>query len=172
MNEQQAEQNPETSAINLDPLKDVKAKLTQEDRENFFKAFLADKPYVNEETLFEGKLQLKFASLSIRENNAVLNQMQFDRDRDIAQNNDAYLIRVIQYRLAASLIELDKKPFAEGISEEKYPTSSKDGTTYISERLKLMENWPVYKISSITDAFNRFEKKLRALTEESFKENF
>jgi hypothetical protein len=35
-----------------------------------------------------------------------------------------------------------------------------------------MDNWPTFKISGITAAFQSFEKKVRALTEESFKENF
>ena len=154
----------------LDPLKDVKAKLTSEEKERFFKAFLADKAFIDEQTLFNGKLKVKFTSLNIKQNNSIMLQMQTDREKGIAQNNDAYLIKVIQYRLAASILELDNKPFAENITEESHPF--KDGSTYIAERLKLMETWPLYKISSLTDAFNKFERKLRALTEESFNEDF
>jgi hypothetical protein len=99
-------------------------------------------------------------------------QMQLDKENGTAKDNDAYLIKVIQYRIAASLIELDKKPFNAGINETSNPTDLKTGTTYLIEKLKIMDNWPTFKISGITAAFQSFEKKVRALTEESFKENF
>lgn len=156
----------------LDPLNEVKAKLTDQEKENFFKAFLADEPYEAEETLFNGKLVVKFKTLSVAENNTVMQQLQFDRDQDLAKNTDAYLIRVIQYRLSASMTQLDKKPFAAEINEETTPTDVKAGQTYLISRLELMKDWPTFKVSSLVDAFNRFEKKVRALTEESFKENF
>lgn len=156
----------------IDPLKEVKAKLTDAEKETFFKAFLADLPYEAEETLFGGKVVVKFKTLSVAENNVVMQQLQFDRDNGTAKNTDAYLIQVIQYRLAASMTVFDKKPFAPEITEETTPTDAKAGQTYLIKRLEIMKSWPTFKISSLTDAFNRFEKKVRALTEESFKENF
>ncbi len=168
---------PETPVINppevvSDPLKDIKAKLTDKEKESFFKAFLSDQPYTAEETLFNGKIHVKFESLSIKANNTIMTQIQFDRDHGEAKNTDAYVMRVIQYRVAASLIELDHKPFAKDITEETIPTDTAKGTTYLIGRLALMSNWPVFKLGALTDAFNKFERKLRALTEESFKENF
>jgi hypothetical protein len=163
---------PQDSPKPMDDLAAIKARLTDVEKENFFKSFLADKPYTAEETLFHGKLQLKFTTLSIKENNTVMLQMQYDRDLDVAKNTDAYLIRVIQYRIAAALLELDHKPFAPEITEAAFPNNNKEGKTYLVEKLKLMEVWPVHKVSTITDAFNKFEKTVIALTEESFKENF
>jgi hypothetical protein len=156
----------------LDPLVEIKAKLTEEEKEHFFKAFLADKPYIASESLFNGKIPVKFSSLSIKENNTVLLQMQYDRESGVAKNNDAYLIKVIQYRIAASLLEINNTPFAPDITDKEFPNNEKEHSTYILKRLSLMDNWGVYKISSLTEAFNRFESKLRALTEESFKGNF
>jgi hypothetical protein len=161
-----------TNTPSQDPLSEIKAKLTEVEKENFFKAFLADKPYVAEETLFNGKVQLKFSSLSVKQNNTIMLQMQYDREQNIAQNTDAYLIRVIQYRIAASLVEIDHNAFAPELTEANIPNNQKEGSTYLLKRLEIMANWPLYKVSSLTDAFNRFEKKLRALTEESFKTNF
>ena len=155
----------------IDPLADVKKKLTEAEKEAFFKCFLADKPYEAEETLFGGKLRVKFASLSVEQNNAIMRQMELDRRHKRAQDTDAYLIRVIQYRLAASLAELDGKPFAPGLIVNN-PDNEEKGETYLAERVELMRTWPVFKVSSLTDAFNRFEKKLLALTQESFQENF
>ena len=163
---------PSDTPVEMDPLAKVKKSLTPEEKENFFKAFLADKPYVAEETLFEGKLQLKFSTLSIKQNNTVMLQMQFDKEKERNKWDDAYILQVIQYRLAASLLELDHKPFAKGIDENQFPTDEKEGTTFLLKRLELFKEWPCFKISAITDAFNRFERKTRALTEECFKASF
>ena len=122
--------------------------------------------------MFDGKLEVKFASLNVKQNNSIMLQMQFDREHDIAKNSDKYLIQVIQYRIASSLLELDHKPFAVNVTEKEYPTDAKEGTTFLLKRLDLMQEWGVYKISAVTEAFNRFERKLRALTEESFKTPF
>jgi len=155
-----------------DALKEVKEKLTEEEKELFFKSFLSDKPFIGVETIFKGKIPLKFAALTIKQNNSVMLQMQYDREVGTAMTTDKYLIQVIQYKVAASLLEFNNTPFAQDITEETYPANAAEHTTYLLKRLKLMESWGVYKISSITEAFNRFENKLRALTEESFKENF
>lgn len=157
---------------NIDPLAEAKAKLTETEKEEFFKAFLADKPYIGSEALFKGKIPIKFSSLTIKQNNAILLQMQFDREIGEAKSNDKYLIRVIQYRIAASLLEFNGNPFAPDITEYSTPSNHTEHTTYLLKRLELMEQWGVYKISSLTEAFNRFERKLRALTEESFAESF
>lgn len=156
----------------LDPLAETKAKLSDVEKENFFKSFLSDKPYVADENLFKGKIPVKFSTLTVRENNVILLQMQFDRESGVAKNNDKYLIQVIQYRIAASLLELDHKPFAKDVTENTFPSDPAAHTTYILKRLELMDSWGVFKISALTEAFNRFEKKVRALTEESFTESF
>jgi len=152
-----------------DPLEEIKKKLTPNEKEEFFKAFLADKPYIEEETLFDGKMKVKFSTLNMHQNNTILLQMQYDQEAGIAKNNDAYLIKIIQYRISASLLEIDGKPFAPEFTEEK---GAGKNQTYLVNKLKVMESWPIFKISSLTDVFNRFEKKVRALTEESFKEPF
>jgi hypothetical protein len=164
---------PTTDKINeLDKPVAVKSKVTLQEKENFFKAFLADKPFISEEFLFDKKLQVKFSTLSIKENNTVMLQMQFDREQNIAKVDDKYLMQVMQYRLAASLVELDHKPFAQDITESTFPSNKVEGTTYLMKRLELMNTWPLFKIASLSEAFARFEKKIKELTEESFKENF
>ena len=165
---------PETVApVELpDKLKDVKAKLTDMEKENFFKMFVSDQPYVDTEAVFGGQLKYKFATLSVEENNAVLEQQKYDIQKDIARNDDQYLIKVIQYRIAASLKEINDEPFVPNITPEKYPADKVAGTTYLTKRIEVMSKWPTFKLSNITEAFNRFERKVMALTEESFKETF
>lgn len=163
---------PAKEMESVDPLKEIKAKLTETEKENFFKAWVADKPYISEEFLFNGKIPVKFSTLNIKQNNLLSLQMQFDRDKGIAKNTDAYILKIIQYRIAASLLELDRKPFGPDITAEAYPPDEKSGTTHLLKKLELMEDWGICKVSGMTEAFNRFEKKIRALTEESSKENF
>ena len=163
---------PTTNAVKPADTNIPETKITLQEKENFFKAFLADKPYIAEEFLFDKKLQIKFSTLSIKENNTLMLQMQFDREQNIAQANDKYLIQVIQYRIAASLLELDHKPFASDITEVTVPSNKTEGSTYLLKRLELMNSWPLFKAAAITEAFNRFERKVKTLTDECFKENF
>lgn len=165
-------QTPAEPPKPVDPLEQIKKSLTNEEKENFFKAFLADKPYTAKEKLFQGKMELTFSTLSVDQNNAILRQMEYDKESGMARNTDYYLIRVIQYRIASSLIAIDGKMFAKDITEATKPDNKEKGETFLIHRLELMKDWPVYKVSSVTDAFNRFEKRVRALTEESSRENF
>ena len=172
MNETQLPAPEQEAPKPIDQLAAVKSKLTDKEKENFFKSFLADKPYVAEETIFNGKIALKFASLSIKQNNTIMLQMKFDRETNLDRDMNSYIIIVVQYRIAASLLEVDHKPFCADITEDSCPAVPEEYKTYLTSRLAVMQEWPVYKVSSITEAFNRFEKKLRALTEESFTESF
>lgn len=152
-----------------DPLKDIKAKLTEDEKEAFFKAFLSDQPYEDTVTVFSGKLVLKFHSLSVAQNNDVLTQQRYDKEAGMVNTDDAYVLQVIQYRLAAALVSINGEPFCPDINEK---TELPSNTTYLAKRVEAMQQWQTFKLSNITEAFNRFEIKVIALTQESFKENF
>jgi len=151
------------------PMDAIKSKLTKQECEDFFKMFISDQPYEDTITTFGGRLKLRFRSLSVAENALILQQQRFDGDNGIMRTDDAYVLRVIQYRIASSLVSINDVPF--------YPSKSKtenkdEKNTYLIQCLAEMGNWPIFKLSNITDAYNRFEQKVVALTEESFKENF
>jgi hypothetical protein len=160
---------PAVKTPRVDPLAEIKKKLTDEEKERFFKAFLSDQPFEDEVVVFHGKLKIKFHTLNVAQNNAVLTQQRYDLEAGMVRTDDSYVIQVIQYRLAASLISINDEPFCPSIDES---TPTEKNTTYLMERVEEMKKWQMFKLSNITDAFNGFEVKVVALTEESFKENF
>ncbi len=162
------EQIVEEQTVKQEP---AKIKITDEDKDKFFKAFLSDIPYEDEMYLFNNKLKVSFRSLTLAENEQVFLQMKFDRENGISSNEDSYIIKIVQYRLGASLLKIDNEDFCPDITLANTPPS-KDAGTYLLHRVKAMEKWNTFKLGAITDAYNRFEAKVRQLTEESFQENF
>jgi hypothetical protein len=152
--------------------KEITFKLTEQEQENFFKSFLSDEPYTETLPLFKGKATATFKTLSLDENDIIFRQIEYDQARGIAKSDDSYLVKVIQYRLAGCLVSIDKDPFCKDITMESHPSDKDKGTTYLTERLKVMQKWPTFKLGAITEAFNTFEAKVRQLTKESFAEPF
>jgi hypothetical protein len=174
-------EDPLTSAIQPKPVSLTppgvsppaeRIKVTDDDKEAFFKAFLADQPF--EETIFMlgGKSKAVFRTLTVQENDVVFAQIAFDQAAGTARNTDAYMIKIMQYRVAGSLKSMDDIEFCPEITMESFPSNKDTGKTYLAERLALMQKWQVYKLAGVNDAFNRFEAKVQKLTEETFKENF
>ena len=149
-----------------------KINLTDKDKENFFKAFLSDQPYKETISLFDGKLIVQFRTLNLDENDLIFRQIEYDQVKGVAKDSDSYLIRIMQYRLASSLVKLNEEPFCENVTPEEYPADKEKGETYLLERLKVMSKWPTFKLGAISDAFNAFEAKVRQLTKEAFTEPF
>lgn len=151
----------------------IAVKLTEEDKEKFFKAFIADEPYVEEMSLFNGKVQVVFRTVNLEENEAVFTQIQLDQKNGVARNDDSYLVKIVEYRLAGCLVSVNDEPFCPEITPVSHPINKEAGTTYLTERVKEMQKkWHTFKLGAITDAFNKFEAKVRKLTEESFDPNF
>lgn len=149
-----------------------KVKVTDAEKDAFFKAFLADKPYQEKMPLFDGKLVAHFKTLDLNENDVVFQQIDFDQAKGIAKSDDSYLIKIVQYRLAGCLLALNDNPFCEDITMESHPADKDKGITYLKERLTVMQKWPVFKLGAITEAFNAFESKVQQLTKDAFTETF
>ena len=147
-------------------------KITELDKERFFKAFLSDTPFEDSYTLFTGKVNVVFRTLSLDENDVVFKQIGFDQSKGIAKSDDAYILKIVEYRLAGSLVSVNEEPFCPEVTMESHPANKEEGTTYLTERLKVMQKWHTFKLGGITEKFNQFEAKVQKLTEESFKENF
>lgn len=141
-----------------------KIKLTMEEKEQFFKCFLSEKPYIETVSLFGGKYSIKLKTLTVEENNDILAQIVRDQDASIAKNNDTYFLRMVLYRLALSLVEDNEKPFEPDITKENVPI--KDGSSYITKRIEPCFKWQVFKLAGIQDAFKAFEYKIINLTKE------
>ena len=146
--------------------------ITDDDRENFFKAFISDIPYVETLKLFDGKLKISFRTLNIDENDEVFRQINYDQAKGIAASDDSYYVKIVEYRLAGSITQINGEDFCKDITPETHPHDAEKGTTYILDRVKEIQKWNTFKLGAITEAFNFFEAKVLALTEDSVKGNF
>lgn len=139
-------------------------KVTDEEKEDFFKAFLADKQFTVTETLFAGAVKVKFRSLTTQENMDIFDQLRKEQVEGTLTNDANYLTQLTAFRLALSLDELNDAPFAPGITKED--------KNYVAAKAAIVKDWGVFKLSAIADAFKSFEDKLLFLTKEVQTENF
>lgn len=140
----------------------VKVEISDKDKEEFFKAFLADGPYKETVTVFDGKLSLTFTTLTVEENNDIFNQIILDQEKGLAKNHDSYFIKMALYRLGVSLVEINHQVFAKGYT--KIECGVHDGQSYVKGRSELFDKWPVYKLSVVMEAFKRFDTKVQQLS--------
>lgn len=147
-----------------------KTNITPENKENFFKAFMADKPYSEDVPMFGGKASVKFRTLTVEENHDVLRQIEMDEESGLAKNNDGYFIIIQMYRLGLSIEEIDGKPYLRNITKDK--VQDKKGSSYVQERAADMQTWPTFKLSGFIDAYNTFEQKVLELTKAMQDPNF
>lgn len=144
--------------------------ISDEDKERFFKSIMVDKPYEETVELFNGELAIVFKAMTVQENSDIVNQITADRKNGIAADNDAYLITVMAYRMAVSLVSINDAPFSEVKKDSFKPRSDKD--TYILARAEPLSSWSTPKLSAYIDAFKLFENKLIKLSSEIQNKNF
>jgi hypothetical protein len=144
--------------------------ITDKDKENFMKSVLTDKPYEEKISLFDGELRLALKTMSVEENNDVVRQISLDRDKEIAENTDAYFITISTYRLALCLTSINGEPFSS-ISKKDF-VETDDGVSYVRARAKTIREWPTFKLSAFLAAFSGFESKVVELTNSVQSRNF
>lgn len=154
--------------MNREPLKTID--ISTEDKERFFKSMLADKPFEDTVYLFDGQLKIRFRSMTVKENNDVVDQIIKDRKNNVAADNDAYMITISTYRLALSLLAIDDQEYST-ISKDKFQAFT-ENDTYILARSRPMQEWGTAKLSVFLDAFQIFETKVVKLTSEVQSKNF
>ena len=149
-------------------------KITEAEKEEFFKCFLADKPYQEELELFGGKFKVKFKTLTINENEQVVAQVQLDQKNGEARNDDMYFITISTYRLAIALTDINGAAFQPEIDKRAVALQASDNEniTLVKARSAIFKNWPAYKLTAIVEAFSKFEKKVIKLTKETLDANF
>lgn len=161
---------PFNSSIELDQSKVPVVDITAEDKERFFKSILADKPYEEVISLFDGQVKVKFKSMTVQENTDVVNQIVSDRKLGIAADNDAYFITIATYRMAICLVSIDDVQYSTTTKENFVPFTEND--SYILARSKPMRSWSTARLAVLIDAFKNFEAKLVKLTTEVQTPNF
>ena len=158
------------SSIELDQSKAPKPEISKEDKERFFKSVLADKPYEEVVSLFDGQLKVRFRAMTVQENTDVVNQIVADRKQGIAADNDAYFITIATYRMGLCLVSIDDNAYSAVTKDNFTPDTEYD--SYVLARCKLMRNWTTARLAVFIDAFKVFEAKLIQLTAEVQTPNF
>lgn len=160
----------------IDPLVDRLYKepvITEDNKEDFFRAFMTDEAYEEEVPLFGGKAKVKFTTMTVEQNNDILRQIAIDQELNLAKNQDEYFIKLMSRRLGLMLVELNGVPFAPEVTKEAFPLDPKTGDSYLVRKsTKVTEKWHSFKLSAIIEAFRTFEKKVENLTKETLNENF
>lgn len=144
----------------------VPVELTAEQKEAFFKAFLADKPYEEEFSLLGGNYRIKLKSLTIQENNDILKQIAFDREQGrIDQTSDYYYSRVNHYRLSLAIVTINDKPYYEELNRVTIPTDSDKGLSYLATKADLFDAWTMVKLAAVQASLSEFDRRVTALVD-------
>lgn len=141
-------------------------KVSEKQKEEFFKAFLADRPYEEEFQLLGGNYRVRLKALSMKENNDLLAQIAYDRDKGRIEGvNDYYFARVAHYRLGLSLVTINDKPFGEDITAASSPSDKENGASYVSRRADLFVDWPMVKMAALQAALQEFDQRVLVLVD-------
>lgn len=143
---------------------ETKIDITDEEKENFFKAMLADKPYTQVVPLFDNRITVKFTTLSMATNDHVLRQINSDQEKGIANNDNRYFTVIAQYRLALSIESINSIPFQPEITESTFPFNKDTGQSYVTERIKAFAAMQTPKIAGLLSGFRTFEGKVLKMT--------
>lgn len=141
-----------------------KVEVTAKEKEDFYKAMLADKPYTATISLFGGRTSAKFRTLTIAEHGNFHRQITLDQEKNVATKDITYATKLSEYRLGLSLVEYDGKPFQPDINAETFPFNEQDGTSFVSEKAKVFDTWQAPKLAGILTAFKSFEDKVLHMT--------
>lgn len=151
---------------------DKKIELSDNDKTNFFKAFLADKPYTESVPKFNGKFTFQFRTLTANERTDIVNQVNLDKEAGIG-NNNSYYITIAAYEAGLALTALNSVPFQPDITKEKFtPKEGDKFTSYVRERAAALLQWQDFKLSTLLDAHNWFTRKVMTLMEAVNDSNF
>ena len=150
----------ELPAPDIEPLKRPPVEVSDQHREAFFKAFMADKPYTEEFALMGGHYKVVFKSLSMKENRDLLKQFAY------------YFSRINHYRLSLSLVSINDLPFAEDITAEKVKDDKKEGTSYLTARADLFNDWTMVKLAAVQAALTEFDQRVLTLVDAVSKPDF
>jgi hypothetical protein len=167
------EQFANPTGISLDS-NNVKAEITEKDKEQFFKSFISDSVFSDESLLFDGKIKVVFNSITVDQNNDVLKQINLDEISGVANNTESYLLTIMIYRLALSLDSIDGFPFdTKDIDKATFQIDKdKPYCTYVKAKADKFKNWRTYKLAAFIKSFMLFENKLFQLERAVIDPNF
>lgn len=155
-------------------LKLNKVQVTEEDKEQFLKCLLANKPFVKEYSLFNNNLKVKLKTLNVEETRRVQEQIQIDEADGYAKNDEKYFMEVANYRLSYSLVSVDDVDFEKLVKKVEFENEGEDENAHlrVKERVKVFNDWTSFKLSGVFDAYSDFQKLIVELTQNSKNPNF
>ena len=145
--------------------------VTDENKQEFFKCFLANKPYEETFQLFDGQTSIVLKSLTTKETNAIFNQLRKDERNLVMTNDPVYAITLSNYRIGCALKSIDSKDVYPEVNINSY-TPKDDSDSYVKFRSAVLDDWNVFKVGAVSDAFNKFEAKQMFLTNHIQTKNF
>ncbi len=154
-----AEPQPADPSVEVVPAA-TKISITDQEKEKFFKCFVGDLPYSQVIQLFDGKFNITVRSLYVNERADVIKQIAMDQDKGVAKNDDQYFIRIGAYYLGLALVEINGEAYLPTVTAISTPDNKEAGSTYVLKKAEPLLKWPDFKLASVTDAFNEFERKV------------
>ncbi len=148
-----------------------KVELTEADKINFFKSFLADEPFVDTLSSLGGALKLKFRSLTSVENMDIYSELKIAQNAGELTSDANYITQLTCSRLGLSLISINDIPFLPDVTIAAFPLKG-DEDSYVVKKTQAVKAWSVHKLTTIAESFKLFESKLMALIKEVQTENF
>lgn len=145
--------------------------ITEDNKLEFFKCFLSDKPYTETMSLFDGKSDITFRSLNNNEVKAIFAQLKKD-ERNLALVNDpVYAITLSNYRISMSIVGINGKEIETTVTLDNFVPDD-DNDSYVKSRSMLLCDWPTFKVGAVADAHNKFDNKVLFLTNHIQTKNF
>jgi hypothetical protein len=145
--------------------------VTEEEKIEFYKAFLSDKPFYYTDKLFNDQFKITYRTLTAKETNDIFNQLRKDQMAERLTNDAAYSLALTSFRLAVSITSINDVDFQPEITSAAYKPKDNDDS-YIKARAKVLEDWSIFKLSAIADSFKIFEDKVITLVKEMSNPSF
>jgi len=142
-----------------------KVDITDEDKKNFYKSFLADKRYEETIELFDGEVKLTFVSLTNDEIQDIVKYIEKLYDEKEISNMAMQESKMEICRLALSIVKINGQDCS-------YTKEESSGVEYVAKAADKFEHMPSQKLVTYLDAFRRFLYKSQLLTEKVFDKDF
>lgn len=167
----QPEVNEQEILMNANTVLPVK--ITQEDKEEFFKAFLSDQPYKETKYFAGGKGLVTFKTLSNEEVEDIYDLIREERDKGIISTDQQYIFALTAYRMGLAIDNINGVPWEPEITKETYKgEEDNELDTYVSAKAMKIKKWTVAKTSILGNLLKEFEDKVVQLVKEIQDENF
>lgn len=169
----ETDNNPPDTQPTVDLAARPPVEVNDRQKEEFFKAFLADQSYEEEFSLLNGNFRVRLKALTMRENNDLLTQISYDRDKGRIEGvNDYYFSRVAHYRLSLALVSINEQPFCPELTSAKVSSNKEKGTSYVSARADSFAEWSMVKMAALQAALQEFDQRILVLVDAVAKPDF